>query len=76
MAGGFQIPRSNCIFQFLFKVPNKFADTVAMNEWHRKVQFAQTLPVKSVSLSQADKLCASTLESSENANQFRKQSVL
>jgi hypothetical protein len=48
---------------------------VVMNEWHRKVQSAQTLPVKSVSLSKADRLCASTLESSENANQFRKQSV-
>jgi hypothetical protein len=47
-----------------------------MNEWHRKVQSAQTLPVKSVSLSKTDRLCASTLESSKNANQFRKQSVL
>jgi hypothetical protein len=75
MAGGFRIRRANGIFQFLFKVPNKLADMEAMNEWHRKVQSAQTLPVKSVSLSQADKLCASTLESSENANQFRKQTV-
>jgi hypothetical protein len=57
-------------------VANQFADSVLMNEWHRMVQFAQTLPVKTVSLYQPDRLCTSTLESSENANQFRKQSVL
>lgn len=46
---------------------------VVMNEWHRKVQSAQTLPVKPVSLIQTGRACLGTLHSSEYANQFHRQ---